>query len=209
MKILVLGRQDLGAITEKAEGVGAVEVVPTAESAIDSIERDAPDIVIIDFDLPGASGMERLRRVHSGSVEIAKIIVVDDQDPALLSEAMGAGASGVLSRPTPRLIADAIQVVRAGGSYLDPLRTRVMVQRLGEAGADDTSAERVVLTKREHEILSFLAKGLSARQVASRLRLSERTINTHVANLYRKLDVSNRVEAVRKAMTLGLVNIAE
>ena len=209
LRVLVLGSMELADLSSDAEGVSLVDLVASTESAIDHIRHDPPDIVIIDFDLPGEQGIDRLRGVHSNFADVPKIIVVAEQDPVLLSEALGAGAAGVLSSPTVKQIDDAIQVVRAGGSYLDPLRTRIMVDQLGESGAEGKAEQSSSLTNREVEILELLANGMSARQVSSRLKLSERTVNTHVANLYRKLGVSNRVEAVRYAMAHGIVKLPE
>ncbi|MGH2708088.1 MAG: helix-turn-helix domain-containing protein, partial [Actinomycetota bacterium] len=134
------------------------------------------------------------------------IFVTSGEKSAVLAQATQWGAAGFLKRSAPaETIGHAVKAVRAGVFFLDPERARGMVEELdalrGVAGRDAGD----ILTPREREVLELLSDGLSARQVARRLGLSERTINTHVANLYRKLGVSNRVQAVREAIRLGLV----
>ena len=95
----------------------------------------------------------------------------------------------------------------AGGSFLDPIQARKLLHQFNRY-ADETKAAADIyylLTGREREILALLAEGLTSRQIASQLVISERTVNTHIGNIYRKLHVNNRVDAVREAMRIRLV----
>lgn len=196
-RLLLVGSKPAPAI----ESLPDVEVVAEAEAAQAAlrIAADRPDVVLVDAE---ADALGVLRDTRGKGVPV--IVVALRDEPALLVEFMQAGAAGVIRREAPaRAFADAIQVVRAGGSYVDPEKVLGMAALLEASRAG--GASRPTLTKRESEVLRFLADGLSARQIATRLSLSERTVNTHVATLYRKLAVSNRVEAVREGMRLGLV----
>lgn len=197
-RLLLVGSKPAPAI----ESLPDVEVVAEAEAAQAAlrIAADRPDVVLVDAE---ADALGVLRDTRGKGVPV--IVVALRDEPALLVEFMQAGAAGVIRREAPaRAFADAIQVVRAGGSYVDPEKVLGMAALL-EASRAGGASRSPALTKRESEVLRFLADGLSARQIATRLSLSERTVNTHVATLYRKLGVSNRVEAVREGMRLGLV----
>lgn len=207
VKVVILGRQSLAQVASLAPTAEVVAVVSSAEAAIDAVATNEATILFLDKDLPGASGMERLTRLKTTHPSLAIIVVAKGGDASIMPEATDAGASGFITvDPTPEIIADAIEVVGAGGLYIDHEQTRRMVERLGEIS---NRGEEAGLTPRENEIIRLLAEGLSARQISKRLTLSERTINTHVANLYRKLGVSNRIEAVRKAISMGLVEPPE
>ncbi|MCW3043539.1 MAG: DNA-binding response regulator, partial [Actinobacteria bacterium] len=132
---------------------------------------------------------------------------ISGQDPSVLAEVME-WASGFLPRgSSATAIGYAVQVVRTGAFYMESEQARGMVEELETLReVADRGPGGESLTPREKEVLRLLSEGLSARQMARRLDLSERTINTHVANVYRKLAVSNRVQAVRQAIRLGLVN---
>ena len=205
-KLLILGRRQLADDYGQIGGLEVVGVAGAVDEALSQLELGC-DLVLLDFDMPGADGLERLDRLRAIRPDLLVIAVVEEQDPALMAKAMLKGAAGFLPRyASAKEITDAIQVVRAGGSYIDPLQTQLMIDKLRDGRLGTRFDDEVSLSTRETEVLVLLAEGLSARQIATRLGLSERTVNTHVANVYRKLGVSNRVEAVREAIRMGLVD---
>ncbi|HVE75947.1 MAG TPA: response regulator transcription factor [Actinomycetota bacterium] len=207
VRVLVLGRQTFADKAGDAKLVSEVVVVGSAEQASASIDLEPPDLIFLDFEMPGASGHQRLERLKKHSPKIPVIGILDDEDLSALSMGLAEGASGfVTHEATPQDIDDAVRVIKAGGTYLDPVRADIMMKRAAE---HEKSRNDVSFSQREEQVIQLLSQGLSARQIASRLQLSERTVNAHVANVYRKLGVTNRVEAVRNAIRMGIVSVGE
>jgi DNA-binding NarL/FixJ family response regulator len=199
-------RQTLADDCAEIPGIESVSVAASPQEAADHLGTERPDVVIVDLDvapLGQVSEFGRLCRAVGASV----ILVTAGQDPSVLAEVTD-WASGFLPRSASRTdISYAVQVVRTGAFYMESEQARGMVEELDALReVADRAPGGESLTPREKEVLRLLSEGLSARQMARRLELSERTINTHVANVYRKLAVSNRVQAVRQAIRLGLVN---
>jgi DNA-binding NarL/FixJ family response regulator len=198
--------QKLAENCEQVPEIGSVSVAANPQEAADHLGAVRPDVVIVDLEvapLGQVSEFGRLCRAVGASV----ILVTAGQDPSVLAEVME-WASGFLPRSASRTdISYAVQVVRTGAFYMESDQARGMVEELDALReVQERGPGGETLTPREKEVLRLLSEGLSARQMARRLELSERTINTHVANVYRKLAVSNRVQAVRQAIRLGLVN---
>jgi DNA-binding NarL/FixJ family response regulator len=199
-RLFVVG-EELAKIAEDAPGAVVVGKTATWEGMPPEAE---PEMVLVDLEAAGVGGKEGLKELHQVVGDIPLLVVAAQDDPGVLIDVVESGASGLIPKPAkPEDIADAINVVRIGGSYLDPERTREMVEAVTAPGPVPSE---VHLTNRETEVLELLAEGRSARQIAAELDVSERTVNTHVANLYRKLAVSNRVEAVRESMRRGIIS---
>jgi DNA-binding NarL/FixJ family response regulator len=199
-------RRELESNAEKIPEVEAVTGAGGVGEATALLEQAPLDVVIIDLDCATPQRLAEFgtqARAKGASV----ILVTAGQDPSVLAEVME-WASGFLSRGSDATaIGYAMQVVRTGAFYMESDQARGMVEELETMReVADRGPGGESLTPREKEVLSLLSEGLSARQMARRLELSERTINTHVANVYRKLAVSNRVQAVRQAIRLGLVS---
>lgn len=201
-----LRRQELETHSRKVPEIGGLATATSPREAVAVLETEQPDVIIVDLDVEPKDQLAELGRA-ARTAGASVILVTAGQDPSELAQAME-WASGFLPREaTATAIGYAVQVVRTGAFYMESDQARGMVEELD---ALREVAERAPgsesLTPREKEVLRLLSEGLSARQMARRLDLSERTINTHVANVYRKLAVSNRVQAVRQAIRLGLVS---
>ncbi|MGH2703560.1 MAG: LuxR C-terminal-related transcriptional regulator [Actinomycetota bacterium] len=199
------GPEELLSGSQMLPGSQVLGVVGRVDEVMGRTPDEAPDVVLLDARGSVENGLEAVGRIRR-ETEALVILVTDRDDPSVLSAAMTSGASGVLRRSAAaETVAGAIQVVRAGGFYLEGSRARDMVEAMEALRGQGSRIGVGALTPREAEVLRLLAEGLSARQIGRRLELSERTVNTHVANLYRKLGVSNRVEAVREALRMGIV----
>lgn len=209
-RVLIISSDD-GSIQELLSGARRVpdlEVAGVAARLDEALRSDPempPDIVLLDSGASAGRPFLALAEVRRETGALV-ILVTDNDEPGVLAQAMESGASGVLPRSASAdTVAGALQVVRAGGFYLEASRARGMVEEMEALKERASRPAAGLLTPRELEVVRLLAEGLSARQIGRRLALSERTVNTHVANVYRKLGVSNRVEAVREAIRMRIV----
>lgn len=206
------------------EGSHEIQIVGTAlsgESALEEVPKAAPDVLLLDLGLPRMSGIDVTREIKQKNprLEILIFTIFDEEDKVL--EAVQAGASGYLLKgATADRIIEAIKEVHAGGTVIQPNLARRLLKhfRVPEAGevpaatpspADPPLADEQVrpLSEREKEILQLIAKGVSNSEAAKLLSVSKATIRTHLEHIYRKLEVTNRVEAVTEGIRKGLISV--
>jgi DNA-binding NarL/FixJ family response regulator len=186
------------------------EIVGVGESghdAIDIVERLAPDVLMLDLELPGLDGVAVLRRLRERKATTRTIaFTVFDTDDRIIG-AVEAGASGYLLKGAPSAeLFEAIRVVHGGGSLLQPLVASTVMRHVASGGTPD-AGRGTSLTKRELEVLQRLARGMSNKEIAAALGVTERTVKFHVASLFTKLGAGNRTEAVTRAVHAGLVSL--
>ena len=197
---------------------GAIEASPELRlvgSAVDAasacalLEQQRADVLLVDLGLPDRSGLEVIRhvRTHCPATDVMVVTVFTDERHVLQS--LEAGATGYLLKDaTPQEIRQAVLEIVAGGSPISPLMARHLLKRFRPApppDAPETPTSKAVLSTREIEVLQVVAKGLSVKETADVLELSPMTVGTHVKNIYRKLAVNSRAEAVYEAGRLGLL----
>ncbi len=212
------------------QGQADLEIVGTAlsgESALEEVPAARPDVVLLDLGLPRMSGIDVTRRLKATSphVEILIFTIFDEEDRVL--EAVKAGASGYLLKgASTDKIVEAIKEVKAGGTVIQPNLARRLLRhfRVPErsepvepsseaptaAPASPPQGEEPQLkplSGREKEILQLIAKGVSNSEAARMLNVSKATIRTHLEHIYRKLEVTNRVEAVTEGLRKGLISV--
>ncbi len=191
--VAVLGTQaDFEVVGEAANGAEAVE----------RARRLRPDVVLIDLQMPKLDGVAAIEQLRADDRTIGVVVFTAfDSDERIVS-ALRAGAQGYLLKGAPRdEIFRAIRVVHAGGSLLEPLVASRVINRLQPTAVADR------LTKREREVLILLAQGRSNKQIAAVLDVTERTAKFHVGAIMRKLDATNRTEAVALAAQQGLITL--
>lgn len=162
-------------------------------------QRERPDVVLLDVHMPGSDGVQTAKRLkESGDVKVL-MLTVSDKDRDLLG-ALAAGADGyLLKNLEPQQLRQAIRHVASGGGALSPeITPRVMA-------AARTARSTLDLSPREQEVLGELAQGATTDEIAAALYISPNTVKTYVRRVLRKLDASNRTEAVARAMSLGLL----
>jgi DNA-binding NarL/FixJ family response regulator len=185
------------------------EVVATADGVAAAGRRAAvvkPDVVVMDMQLTDGTGVQATAEVLAVS-PTSRVLVLsasDERDDVL--EAVKAGATGYLVKSASKSeLADAVRATAAGRAVFTPsLAGLVLGEYRRIAAAPDSGPARPSLTERETEVLRYVAKGLSARQIAEKLSLSHRTVENHVQATFRKLQVANRVELTRYAIEHGL-----
>jgi DNA-binding NarL/FixJ family response regulator len=197
---------------EHTPGLALAGEVGTGEEAVEACRSVMPDVVVLDLSLPGRlQGLDVARTIRAEGTAGRILVLTGRTDEQALFDAIRAGADGYLEKTAGvRFIADALHRVGRGERVFTPEQERIAVAELGRMArqARQSSDVRAVLTDRELQILELVSQGLTVKQVASRIGLSPRTVETHIAKLYRKLGVRNRVQAVSKAAALGLVELS-
>ena len=186
------------------------EVVGEASTGLETVERVArvkPDVVLLDLEMPNMDGVETLLRLRESDPEARVIIFTAFDSDERIVRAVQAGAQGYLLKGVPREdVFNAVRVVHAGGALLQPIVASKLLRRVGQeqgSAADNPNA----LTEREHDVLDLMARGLTNKEIAAELVITERTVKFHVSSILDKLGAGNRTEAVTIAAQLGLVDL--
>jgi DNA-binding NarL/FixJ family response regulator len=190
-------------------GVVVTATAVTAAAAVDACRADPPALLVLDLDLPDADGFRVLDQLDDARP--ASVLVLSDRaDGDLVLRALRLGARGFVTKAEGlRGLATTIGRVLAGERVIAPGLEQDAVLALGRfvKRAREGAEVAAELTAREHQVLELLSEGHTMRQIATRLRISPRTVETHVGKVYRKLGVRTRVQAVSRAATLGLVEL--
>jgi DNA-binding NarL/FixJ family response regulator len=190
-------REGLAALIDGSDGFSCKAIYGTAEEALRKFPFENPDVVLMDINLPGISGIECLIRLKEilPDVQVMMLTVYEDDD--LIFKSLVAGATGyILKRTPPTELLDAIKEIHGGGSPMSDQIARKVVQAFQQMGRSSKETEN--LSDRETEILGYLSKGYQDKEIADKLFLSVKTVRTHLRNIYRKLEVRSRTEAVLK-----------
>jgi DNA-binding NarL/FixJ family response regulator len=184
------------------------DLIGTAEDGralVEAAERLQPDMVLLDISMPRLNGIDAARRLKRDHPEMKFIFVTMHADPSYVNEAFKAGASGyLLKRSAAQELVQAIQVVTNGDFYMTPLITKDVISGLLTTGRTHITAADD-LTARQREILQLVAEGYSAKEIASQLKISHRTIEFHKANIMELLNLHTTADLVKYAVAHGLV----
>ncbi len=205
--VLRAGLRALLSAEPEFEVVGEAE---TGDEVLRKAEMLHPDVVLLDISMPGPSGIEVTRELKARFPDMRVLILTVHEDETLLREALRAGAAGyIVKRAVEEELIAAILAVWRGDLYVHPAMTRVLLQDVaeGQRGASTSPGEDQLaqLTPRERDVLRLIALGYTNRQIADKLCISVRTVETHRANLTGKLGVRSRVQLVRIAREHGLL----
>ena len=192
-------RKSMEQLFEQTEDIRCVASVRNLLNVVSIFHKAAPDIVLMDIGLPDISGIEGVRTLKNNfdNIQILMFTVFEDDDK--IFEAIREGASGYLLKKTrPQEIIEAIRELNQGGSPMSPLVARKVVQYF-QSGSP-LKEEDFQLTTREKEILFALVDGLSYKKIADRYYLSVHTIRKHISNIYEKLHVHSKSQAVARIL---------
>ncbi len=194
-------------IRELLEGAGDVEVIGEAgdgEEAQSLIQKQVPDVAVLDIQMPKASGIEVTRWVRSHQPEVGVLILTAYDDDPYVMAVLQAGANGyVLKTARPEELIQAVRDVNEGRSALDPSITRKLMSNLFKRPQE---AAVEPLTDREHDVLRLAAKGYTNKAIGVQLAISDRTVQGHLAHIFAKLQATSRTEAVMRAVALGWIS---
>jgi DNA-binding NarL/FixJ family response regulator len=204
-------RETLGQIFGSAPDFRLVAACRDGEAALRELPSLAPEVVLMDIHLPGMSGIECVRRLKTLVPRLRVVMVTVYEDSDTLFQSLAAGADGYLLKRSTRVrLLDAVREIAGGGAPISPQMARRMVeyfhQLKGQApGRTAASAAAAVdlqeLTAREHEVLAWLAQGLAPKEVAAEMGISWETVRNHTSNIYAKLHVHSRTEAILKYLS--------
>ena len=194
-------RAGIRQILEYAEDIKVLAEAEDGEEAERLIAEHAPDVAVLDIQMPEASGIEVTRWVRAHHREVGVLILTAYDDDPYVFAVLQAGANGyVLKTASPAEIIQAVRDVHEGKSALDPAITQKVLAQI-------TSQKETLLvehlTEREMEVLTLVAKGYTNKAIGAQLDISDRTVQGHLAKVFTKLNASSRTEAVMRAVSLG------
>ena len=201
-------REGLKLLIDGTEGYSCQAAYSNCEDLLDDIRKNELDIdvILMDIDLPGISGIEGIRRIKQISDDILILILTIYDENDLIFEALCAGASGYLVKKTPPgKLLEAIKEAHEGGAPMASNIARKVVEYFQKNQPVKKDNEEFQLTKREKEVLTGLVNGSSYKAIADNLNISIETVRFHFRNVYKKLHVHSQSEAVVKAIKEGLV----
>ena len=193
IKLLLENQADLDVVAEAADGIEAIEQALATH----------PDLCILDVGMPRMTGLQAARGIRAHLPDVRVLMLSMHDDERYLFEALKAGASGyVLKREADQDLVGAVRAVGRGEAFLTNADERSLIR---EWMADDNAGPVVPLTAREEEVVKLIAEAHTNAQIAEMLHLSAKTVESHRANVFRKLGMRDRVELVRYAIRRGLV----
>ncbi len=212
----VVVRQGTKELLEQEKDIVVVGEASDGTEAVRKAMETRPDIVIMDIRMPGMSGIEATKQIRKMLPRTQVLALTAYDDDEFVFSLLKAGASGYLMKTAPfEELVRAIREVFVGHSVLDPAVARKVVSLMSSdqqrqnrpMGLDQETVKNAGLTKREMEVLRMLAEGLSNKEIASKLYISPRTVQTHLSNIFSKMGVSSRTEAVLKALKEGWLEL--
>ena len=190
-------RESLKRLFASVRDMRLVAEFPDGESAMAGLPSSGAEVVLVDINLPKASGIDVIGKVKPQMPDVQFLVLTVYEDPAKIFQALAAGASGyLLKRTDPMRLLSAIRELKGGGAPMSGSVARLVVQSFHRG--DSASGQSEELSPRESEILGLLSEGCLYKEIAERLGIGIETVRTHVRRIYDKLHVRSRTEAVIK-----------
>jgi DNA-binding NarL/FixJ family response regulator len=196
-------------LTERLNAEPDMRVVASVGNATDAVAaavRTMPDILLMDVDMPGLTCFEAVKNIRARCPNTRVLFLSGFTNDRYIDQALAVQASGYLTKDeSPDTIIRAIRTVKEGGAYFSPdIQSRIVIDAQGVRFAQRKQTRISTLTPREIEVLRYLARGMTKKEIAKLIHLSVKTVDAHSANLMNKLDIHNRVELARFAIREGL-----
>lgn len=201
-----LVRESLGNWLRDAGDMRIVGEVGSADEAVAVAVRERPDVVLMDIDMPGLLAFDAVRTIRTRCPNTRIIVLSGFFHDRYIEEALAAEASGYITKGEPAdAVVRAVRAVASGGVYFSPeVHARIVVDTHGARLAAEGSTRASTLTPRELEVLRYIARGLSKKDIAGIMHLSVKTVDNHSTSLMTKLNIHDRVELARYAIREGL-----
>ncbi len=189
-------RQGLRALIEAEDDLEVVAETSSGKQAVGAAQIHSPDVVVMDIRMPEGGGVEACRALRDQNPDTQVIMLTSfSNDEALFSSIMAGAAGFVLKQIRGHDLIEAIRTVGAGGSLLDPGAARRVLDRLRKAKIDEKDPKLARLSPQEERILDMVAEGSTNREIAERIKLSDKTVKNYVSSILQKLEVARRSEA--------------
>jgi DNA-binding NarL/FixJ family response regulator len=200
----------LAGLIDMLPGVEVVGVAYDGEEAVALCREEEPDVVLMDISMPKMDGISATREIRNLLPQTAVIILTGHEDDEHVFEGIKAGAQGYLLKDSePDDLARAIHTVNAGNTIIAPDLAQKMLNTFEGGRSRSPQLSPPPLTERELEVIRALAHGMSDRQIAGSLGISEKTVRNHASNIYRKLHIFDRTQAVIYAIREGVIDVEE
>lgn len=184
-------------ITDRCESV---------TTGIEVLEQQAPDVLLVDLGLPDGSGIELIRYIRTHALDTLALVISGFHDEHRVFEALEAGAKGyILKHEDDQDVIKSIQTILDGGAPISPAIAKLMLNRFQQPTLKPEAIPEK-LTERQIKILKFLSQGFTAKEISEKLSISYYTVTTHIKNIYEKLQVNSRIEALIEAKKIGYLS---
>jgi DNA-binding NarL/FixJ family response regulator len=194
----------IGLLEER--GIRVIGEAGLAADAVRQATERHPDVVLMDLNMPGMSGVEATQRLTAAAPFTRVLVLTVAADASHVMDALLAGACGYLLKETPiGQIVEGIKAAARGESMVSPRIATGLIRRLREPSKTEPALTGSELTPREHEVLELLARGMANPEIAEALYLSEHTVKNYVSSILAKLQVENRIQAAVRAVRAGMV----
>lgn len=202
-----LVRRSIGAMLQKSPGVRVVADVGTSEAAIDACLQHHPTLVVLDVDMPGLGVFDAARTIRARCERTTVVFLSAHTHDRYIESALDVGARGYITKgEPPEAVVAGLRAIASGKEYFSPdVRERLSLEGGRARLAGGTRTRASMLTPREVEVLTYVARGLTKKEIAKTMHLSVKTIENHASNIMKRLDIHDRVELARFAIREGLV----
>jgi NarL family two-component system response regulator LiaR len=205
-----LVREGTRRLIEAESDLQVVAEASSGEEAIEAVKKTRPDIAIMDIAMPGIGGIEATRAIKADYVETAILVLSAYDDEPYLVALLEAGAAGfLLKNVNGHELVEAIRAVARGESILPPALNEKVMRRFSNRPALPERSAGDLLSEREFDVLRLAARGLPNKEIARRMNLSIRTVHSHLANIFMKMHVGSRTEAVLLALRQGMISLQD
>jgi DNA-binding NarL/FixJ family response regulator len=199
-------REGIGAMLKREPDFKIVGEASNGYEAVEKARELSPDVMLMDLRMPEVDGVEAITRIKAEKPEIKFIILTTYSDDEYIFRGIAAGARAYLLKDAPRdELFKAIRAVSRGESLIQPVVASRLLDRLQELSKKSPSVD--TLSEREVEVLNLMAKGVSNKDIADQLSITQSTVKTHITSIFQKLDVTTRTEAVTTALKRGIIQL--
>ncbi len=199
-------REGLKQLLELDENIKVVAEAPDGLEAIKMVKEYKPNILLLDINMPVLNGIDTLKKIRKDKMKVKVLILTIHNEVEYLIKAVDIGCNGYIMKDSnSELLRKAIYSVYAGENFIQPTITPAL--NAGLAAKTKNNEKLAELTRREVDVLKYLAQGLFNREIAVKLDISERTVKNHVSNIFKKLQVNDRTQAALFAIRNDIVDI--
>lgn len=201
-------RKGLRSLLEQQPGIEVLAEAVDGREAVRAAETLKPDVLVMDFSMPGLNGLEATRQIKQRVPDTRVLILTRHDNKEYVEAILKAGASGyLLKKSAASELISAIQSVYRGDSFLDPSISRKVIEGFPHQSEGEGQALDEIITPREREVLQLIAEGHPNREIASTLHISVKTVDNHRANLMKKLELNSTADMVQYAIRKGIISL--